>query len=528
MKRVRRVAGLLALGTLGVALRAQATSALEFADNGTAQMSRGGAWLATATDPIAGFYNPAALARQPTGFQLGMNLPIQKICYERRGPNGEEIGPTQGLTSQGVTYPETCNKNSGQPNLIPNIGFTWRASDSLGIGLTVVPPSSYGMLEWPDLVPVKDRQPIPAPQRYLSIKTKGTILFPTLAVGYSITPKFHVGAGFVAGLAILEVRSMSMSNVQAPPNDKDDLLQDTRSEIKAKDLFVPGFVVSALMEATDNIDLAAWYRYSDKIKAKGDLTVLAPYYTAQGAKREVCAYSGQTADDPSSGCADITRSEDQVGKNAAKITLAIPMEARIGARWHVPRGAPTPLETEHYRKDPHPSRDPLRDDLYDAELDLSWANNSAGNVAEIRFHESINVLGLPGTVPVNADRPTGWKDSFGARLGGQWNAMRNLLGLRAGTWIESSAVDDEYLSVTGVPALRGGFGGGVVFRVQRVDLEFGYQHIWNAGLDNGGNGKLRAIAGSPPESGFRSYHAVNGGKITQHANVLSLGAVARF
>jgi len=136
------------------------------------------------------------------------------------------------------------------------------------------------------------------------------------------------------------------------------------------------------------------------------------------------------------------------------------------------------------------------------------------------------VAGL-GTVPENADRPTGWKDSFGARLGMQYNILPNVMGIRAGSWLESSAVDDEYLSVTGVPALRGGFGGGFVLRIQSVDVEAGYQHIVNAGLDNGGDGKLRAIA-STGSLDKRSYHGVNGGKITQHGDVLSLGLVSRF
>jgi len=109
----------------------------------------------------------------------------------------------------------------------------------------------------------------------------------------------------------------------------------------------------------------------------------------------------------------------------------------------------------------------------------------------------------------------------------QYNLRRNLMGLRTGTWVETSAVKKEYLSVTGVPALRGGVAVGMVLRLQSVDLETGYQHVWNAGLDNDGNGKQRAIAasGSPDN---RSYHAVNGGKVSQHANVLSLGAVTRF
>jgi long-subunit fatty acid transport protein len=507
---------------MSFAAEAHATTALEYADNGTAQFSRGGAWLATATDPIAGFYNPAALARQPTGFSLGFNLPIQKICFERRGPDGEKIGPDATETSLGHTYPETCNANSGQPNLVPSAGFTLRVSRDLALNLTVVPPSAYGLVEYPDRVPIAERAPIPAPQRYLSLYIKGTILFPTLAVGYSLTDKLHVGAGFVAGLAILEVRSNSLGNVTGL--NTDDYVNDTHSRIKAKDLFVPGFVASTLYEVTDNIDIAGWYRFSDKIKAKGDLEVFAPYYDGQGKRRTVCE-AGQTS--TSNGCAEITKSEDVAGKDAASVTITIPMEARIGARWHMPRKPASPLEAEQFRNDRYPTRDPLRDDLYDMELDLSWANNGAAEATEIRFPDRIQVKGTPGFVPQNADRPTGWKDSFGARLGGQYNLIRNLLGLRAGTWIETPAVDDEYLTVTGVPALRGGFGGGAVFRIQAVDLEFGYQHIWNAGLDNGGAGKLKAIAGSgSPDN--RSNHAVNGGSVTQHANVFSAGAVARF
>lgn len=515
MRRATSVlASLLALSA--VPTLARASTALEYPDNGVAQFSRGGAWLATATDPIAGYYNPAALATQATGFGIGLNLAFQTICFEREGADGEDVGPSASFANQGLTYREVCNENAGHPNAIPNVAFVWRASEKLGLGLTIVPPSSFGQLEWPDLVsppenPGDRTAPIPAPQRYLSLYTKGTILFPTLSAGYSLTDRLHVGAGFVAGIAILEVRSMSMGNVDST-NPNDNFTTDSLSQVKAKDLFVPGVVASVLYEATSHLDLAAWYRYSDKIRAKGDLEVTAQYYNAGGIKN------------PN---ANVTKSKDQKGDDAAKLVLTIPMEARIGARWHMPRKSTTPLEAERFRKDAHRVRDPLRDDLYDLELDLTWANNGSADETEVRFADGIFVENL-GTVPTNADRPTGWRDSFGARLGMQYNAIRNLLGLRTGTWVETGALKKEYLSVTGVPALRGGLAAGVVLRVQSVDIETGYQHIWNAGADNDGQGKQRAIAatGNQPEN--RSFHTVNGGKVSQHANVFSLGAVTRF
>ncbi len=501
---------------------ARASSAVEFPDNGVAQFSRGGAWLATATDPIAGYYNPAALGRQPTQLGLGANLVFQKICFKRLGAGGKPTGPS---SSSPDTYPEVCNSNSGKPNVIPNLAFTWRATDKLGIGLTVTPPSSFGKLDWPGTVSVPRQiggqtveAPIPAPQRYLSMGVDGTILSPTLAAGYDINDQLSVGAGFVAGIALLQLKSMSMANVSAGQAG-DDFSGDALSTLDVKDLFVPGFVVGGLYSPTSNIDVAAWYHWSDSIRAKGDLSVEFPYYDSA---------TGQ----PSTR-ATTTHSEDQVGKDAAKVTIAVPMEARIGARWHMPRRGVTTLERESFRKDAFPTRDPLRDDLYDVELDLTWANNSAQDKFQIRFPAGIQVAsgGVSfGEVPQNSDRPTGYRDTFGARLGGQYNVLVNRMGVRLGTWIESSANDAKYLTVTGVPSLRGGFGGGLVFRLAMVDLEAGYQHLWAAGFDNGGNGAIHAVAAASgaPNFNYRSFHAVNGGSVTQHADIASIGGIVRF
>ena len=513
--------------TLSAAGTASASSAVEFPDNGVAQLSRGGAWLATATDPIAGFYNPAALATQTTSFGIGLNLAIQKLCYTRRGPGDTSIGPSPGLEAGGITYEKVCNSNAGRANAIPNLAAVWRMSEKLALGLTITTPASYGTTQWPDVASSSGRtEPIPAAQRYLSLKVQGTVLWPTLSAAYSITDRLHVGAGFVAGVAFLELESMSMSNVQET-NAVDNHVQDTRSKITVRDVFVPGAVASVLFEANDNFDFAAWGRVSDSIRAKGDLEVIAPYFAPTGVKRTQCDYPGQTLDEPGKQCADTTLSKDQAGEDAAKVTVAIPMELRVGARFHVPQPAARGLELERHRKDTHRTRDPLRDDLFDLELDVTYAHNSQADVVEVRFPSGINVLGLPGTVPENADRPTGYKDSIGVRLGGQYNLVRNKIGIRAGSWMETKAVDDDHLTVTGVPALRAGLATGLVFRVQAVDLEFGYMHAFNAGLDNGGDGKLRAIAGSGSQDN-RSYHAVNGGSITQDADVFSLGAVARF
>jgi long-subunit fatty acid transport protein len=525
MRRLSAELALILLATLAAERTGRASSAVEFPDNGVAQFSRGGAWLVTASDPIAGYYNPAALATQPTSVGIGFNLVFQKTCFDRHGTNHAP----QSYRDGGEPYPEVCNDNAGKPNALPNAAFAYRVNEALGVGLTVTPRSAFGKLVFPDAVTAVNsigfERPIPAPQRYLSMGVDETVLWPTLSAGYAVTPQLRVGAGFVSGIAILELSSMSMVQVDpAVPFDQPET--DARSTLNVKDLFVPGFVLSAHYTATPNIELAAWYRFSDRIKAKGDLEVVAPYYTnAPG--NQVRTRCGEPNAVPGQ-CAETFRSVDQIGEDKNSVTVTVPMEARIGIRWHMPQRPSAPLLAEKLRKDAFFTRDPLRDDLYDVELDLSWANNSAAEEIEIRLTP---LQGAATEIPRNADRPTGYKDSFGVRVGGQYTLLRNKLGLRLGTWIESSATDPEFLTVTDVAALRGGFGGGVVFRVQLVDVEAGYQHLWNDGLDNGGNGQQRAIAGTTSGGGSfdnRSYHSVNDGSITQSGNAFSVGAVARF
>ncbi len=537
-----------------VAPSAVASTAIEYPDNGVAQFSRGGAWLATATDPIAGYFNPAALATQASGLGVGMNLVMQEICFSRRDENGDRPLPDQANSFQ--RYPhEVCNANSGFPRFIPNVAAVWRVSEKLALGLTVVPPSSFGRLEWPETVQTRDELvgqelDVPAPQRFLSLGVEGTILFPTLAAGYEIAPGFRLGAGFVSGLVILELKTASMTTARTTPPG--DAPPDTKSVLSVQDLFVPGAVFGAHWSASKNLDIAAWYKWFDKVKASGDLVVRAPFYNKNNnGVNPDCPFRGASEDNPDTPepndgqeCAELTKNDQ------ARFELTLPMEARVGIRWHMPHKEPLPLiERQAARQDTYAVRDPLRDDLYDIELNLTWANNSAADEFVVRFPEGIAVRGAPSgsTVPANADRPTGYKDSFGVRLGGQYNVARNFAGVRLGTWVETPAVEDEDLNVTGVPALRGGFGGGLVFRIHSVDVEFGYQRIWNAGLDNGkacidspsdpiddqtGCGRLRAIAGSGVDAAGnipkRSFHGVNGGSISQSANVLALGVVARF
>src|SRR5205085_6036839 len=64
---------------------------------GTAQLGRGGAWVARADDPLAAFFNPAAMVRNPSGTHLGASLLFRSHCFQRLAAGGQPVSPGGGL-----------------------------------------------------------------------------------------------------------------------------------------------------------------------------------------------------------------------------------------------------------------------------------------------------------------------------------------------------------------------------------------------------------------------------------------------
>jgi hypothetical protein len=547
--------------TLVLAPSAHASNPLEYPDNGAASFSRGGAWLATANEPIAAHYNPAGLAIQGSGFSIDQNLNFEKVCFDRHGPNGAPEGPDTNFQ-----YIPTCNSRGGFPNIIPSISFTWRATKRLGIGVALVPPATYGTAQgsYPAMslglhtpllaggvkgAPVY--QQIPAPYRYMGLDQKSTIIFPTLSVGYELFHNFRIGAGFISGIAIINTTVGGIgSEPQAITGDHaGDPSSDSFSTVHTKDLFVPGAIVALHWSLTPNVDVAAWGRWISDIRSThGDLTAYSQVYNAStlDGLQPICRRGAGVC-----GPQNNVAIPNYFGNEAFReLRVPIPPEVRIGVRFHLPR-------SERGEKAPklgmgtgfEPSRDPLHDDLFDVEVDGSYSANSRANTTEVRFADNGQGMGLQSIVPVgklppNADQWNGYIDSYGIRFGGQVNVIQDKLGLRGGTWLETRSQDPAWLKIGVVGGMRGGFGGGIVVRQGFLDISLGYQHQWSNALDNGGVGKMRTtITSSTPEPNltkeppgvsaadrtqYRSGHTVNDGRLTQSADAFTLGGTVHF
>ena len=146
---MKRLVGLGAVILLAIPRAAVASTGVDSPDNGVEQLGRGDAWVARADDPLAAYYNPAALATQASGVHLGLHLMFMHPCFTRVDVNGQPVSPggaVPGPGAPGGPPAEVCASTSPFPN--PQLAGTIRITDQLAIGLAVVAPHGAGNIEW--------------------------------------------------------------------------------------------------------------------------------------------------------------------------------------------------------------------------------------------------------------------------------------------------------------------------------------------------------------------------------------------
>jgi long-subunit fatty acid transport protein len=539
------------LGGLVSERDARATNVLEFPDNGSEQMGRGGAWVARASDPLAAFFNPAGLAGQRTALTLQGNISFMHTCFTRLKHTDDTSQEPLADPATG-NFPRVCNDIQPFPN--PQLGAALRVSDRVGLGLAVLGPSAVGTGSWPAFLD-SATGPQAAPQRYLLIYGNLLQLNPTVSVGAEVLDNLRLGAAFHWG--IFKAKFMN-SAVALNADNQSPSSNDIAASLVVSDYFIPGFTLGGLYTIANTFDIAATYKWSDSIRASGDVYTQANYFTKKVATGDT---SGIADGDSTLGNCNVNGAEGKCAPGLAKLEVAIPMEAKIGLRYHKPRArvypegtAPDVIEAAAER-DKH-LRDPLQTDVFDAELDLTWANNSAIDSLQIRFpgdeqgNGIIPVNGTPGTLPPNADVPKHYKDVFGVRAGGDVNLVPNTFALRAGVFYESKGQDVHYQNIDFQGGARFGAAGGLTYRLHMAKesaLEFqaGFMHVFYATQYNddpngsGVNG-ITGTACNPTSNNqaggtctdgrqkYRTNWPVNLGTIANALNVINVGATYRF
>ena len=530
-----------ALAFMGPSI-ARASNVLEFPDNGSEQMARGGAWTARASDPLATYFNPAGLAGQRTALTLQANVSFQHTCFSRIKAAGDT---TADYVAPGGSYPRVCNDIGASPN--PQIAGVYRINDRVGIGLAILAPSAVGDGKWPSFVgtPDESKNAQAAPQRYLLVEGHAFQLNPTIGVGAEIIDNLRLGVAFSWGIFKAKLNNAGVVNNIDNGTPRDN---DLAATAIASDYFVPSVTFGGMYTVNDQFDIAGTFKWTDSIKASGNLYTQANYFTQRvhdGDKSGI-----KDTDTSYSNCNQGAAVEGVCGPDQAKIKLSQPMEAKLAFRYHKPR---TSVPQAH-------QRDPINTDVFDAEVDFTWANNSAIDALQIRFpgdaggNGIIPVNGTPGTLPPIADVPRDYKDVFGVRAGGDYNVIPGRFALRGGMFFESNGQNVKYQNIDFVGSARLGLSTGATLRLdvghgeKKDSLEFmlGFMHVFYQKQQNddpNGDG-IHAPAGTPCNptenptpagnicgSGRQKYQTnwpINLGSITSALNVINVGATYRF
>jgi long-subunit fatty acid transport protein len=527
------------VGLVALPRDAGATTVLEVADNGSEQLGRGGAWVARASDPLATFYNPAGLAGQDTKLTLQANINIQSTCFTRMKAAGDPASDHDPyLAAAGSPYPQVCSDGAPFPN--PQLAFTYKVTPRLGLGIAVLGPSAAGNQTWPDN----------GPQRFLLTSAKTLLFTPTIAVGWEPIDRLRIGAGLLWGIANLDFANSSYTTNGASNTE-------VKAELKVKQMFIPGFTVGTIWSPTDNIDIAGWYKWLAPVNAKGDVTTT---YVTKG-------LGGGTfiGDTSRPDCGVATNTQYACGADKAAVKVSVPMEAKLGVRYHAPREG---VEQMH-------RRDPMSQDVFDVEANLTWANNSSFDAVHIGLPSKPDGSGqipaqlgpgLPNQfLPPNNDVPHNFKDVFGVRVGGDYNVIADKLAVRLGGYFETSALKEQYANIDFAGSARVGFALGATYRIHlrpdqvatpeapakignAVELSVGFGHTFIASVTNNGPAGVYPIAGldcysggtstPTPVSGtqtcsdgsarYRYPFATNLGTITNAFTAINLGASYRF
>lgn len=509
MRRTLSIVAMLAC-LLGVAPTAFA-GGYEIQQGGAKALGRGGAWYARSDDPIALLYNPANLAKLRR-FQndLDINWPLQRACFDRVGTYTDSAYYTNKAADssfgdpnqpppngfQGVQEPEVCNSAWALP--VPQSGFAipFGQKFTLGIGNftpNAVSTTQYGNNDGTVDIPGTSMR-LPSPARFMLLKRRIVLFYPTIGFGYAPTPRFRFGAAFGWGLGWFRFTQYATATTLV----NEDLASEIANRIQVRDMFVPRVTVSVAGEPIPHLTVSGTLMWTGDVKAKGNLQIVSGAFRAQGPY-------GQGANNASS-----------VKFNNVSFTAPQPLRVALGIRYGIPLPG-----YENPGTEPQPDsniQDPMDTELADIEVDFTYTRSSQVKNFLVDIPQCTPTTSDPTPCPINnvitANAPSTtsgevvlphhWRDQYGVNIGGDVNIIPGSFAVRTGFSYESSAVDRPFTNVDFWPMQRFGLHVGFTQRLGQLDFTFGYGYFFQtpvSGPNRMQTGGLRTTTGQDSSPG---------------------------
>lgn len=470
---------LAAAAVIGMATEASAAG-VEDVPGGAVALGRAANYVGV-RDFMAVWQNPANLAvilKRDAGLEL--RLPIMNACFDRSRDPSKDYKPVE-------SFDKVCNETKVFPT--GNLGYAMSFDNGLGFGVGIFTPAGVSKLKFGDdtlvsqMAGTGEYDPTTSgtqsANRALLLERNVLAAFLMAGVGYQIMPELRVGVSLGAGFA--DVNFKNVASVQGSTF----LDQEVLTKVHVADWFVPRATFSIVGSPIDSLDLMAQLTVNGDINASGHVDARANGIT--GAPRLNCKTT-----EPGPYC----RVDD--------VTLKVPyqrVELYLGGRYGFVR--PGHVHGTKF--------DPMKEERGDVELDAYFVNtgnvdaytltlydtNNPDDTARVSFTTNPETRGVG--LPASAVIPHKWRNTYGLRVGGDYNVLPSLLTVRGGFSYESSAVRSSYMNVDYFAQQKIGLHLGATIKVHSmVKIHLAYTHLFYGKVDTAvGKGKVPEIAAVP-------------------------------
>lgn len=425
----------------------------EYVDQGVQGVGRGGAFTAKADDLSAMHYNPAGLANiKGLNVYYSHNFVNLQLDYTRANAVTYEVNPIHPSDPSQDTVREIAFSRSAsneQGWFLP--GAMFAASYDFGLdlftfGFGIFGPPSAGAMDFP-LQEESSTEDGVNPAKYMLVNRDVVMLFYTLSMAFRLpNGRFAVGVD-------LQVHSM--------PWLRFDMMVDGTETGKVYPVN-SSWDIKSRMDVTDSYNFTGivglWARPWDFLEI-GLSSRPAPIQIEGKGKLNIDlwgdafdSYTGDQWGMSDDGSTFGTHSTD------ATVSFTLPPWIRTGVRY--------------IYGDPD-------DEIFDIELDFVYEFWSVFDEIKVDMQSTMN-LGEPlnkkvNLGPINIRKD--FEDSWSLRLGGDWQALDDLLWLRAGGFYEKGASPNEMTAVDFDALDRWGLSLGASVQVyEGIKLHVAYMH----------------------------------------------------
>lgn len=454
----------------------------ELPGQGTADMGRGGAFVARGDDPTAIAINPGSLVKL-RGYHLLYNHSFvwSPVTFTRSVSQLERTDPYGEPPPVGYNYDPFAPVSNGSELFA--LGGFFAATANFGLdgwtfALGVFGPNGSG----------RSQYPITGGQRYMLTETNLLLLYYSAAVAYGDPDLWGVGAT----LQYVHMPSVQYSLVVdgQPGGDLNPYAAggDVEATLQLSDPFAFSAIVGGWWRPTPALELGASGRVVPALlNPSGDFSL-----------RNV---PGQT---------QFTADKLEVPGASAAFELTVPITAKVGGRYR------------HLGTD--------GEEIFDIELDLAYEAWSMVNDYNVNLEGEILLYARAPVQDVSI--PKRWRDTVSVRLGGTWQIVPKMLSWSLGGFWEQGANPQNYVHLDFMSLDRFGFGTGLKTTVGLLSISAAYMHVFQADATVDENfGKViqqRPVSQCPDGCGGFSGVVANAGTFKSSYDQLAVSAEVGF